>query len=521
MPRTIDADYNTHLQGAVTTTTRCLKIKRTDGEIFAFTKLDADLSINLGDGDGAVTYTAGNSGRLSAVEHVAGLSPDNFSIDGVLSDDAISMEDLRAGLFNSAFYTLFECNYEDLTQDPLILQTGWLGEIVIRDNDFAIEMRPLTDAFSQRVGELVSPLCRADLGDARCKIPVRPDDVERSTAYEVGDFVFGFGATTAAPVFLTITNPGAESGVTGWTNEVGTLATRTASPSPHGGSAYFTFAAAADGTARQDIAIPLANQAAVDAGTLDARLTWYQNAFGADQGEMIVAFYDGSAVQIGSDTAAGLTAPSSWTLRTIQVAIPTLTRTIRIKMRAHRLAGTNIDGYFDDIVLSLRDNAGSATDRLPNVYFECTVAGTTDSSAVDYDPTIGNTTVDDSASFIARNGWLRQGEVTESSDTRHLVATIDEARAVNDWFNYGIITWITGENAGLKGEVKDWVQSTGAIELFLPMPYTIAIGDLFDITPGCDKRHATCKDKFDNILNRRAEDFVPGVDVALDYPDAS
>ena len=256
MPRTIDSAYNAHLQGAVTTTTRCLKIRRTDGGIFAFTRLDADLTIDLGDGDGSVIYTAGNSGRLSAIEHVAGLSPDNFSIDGVLSDDAISMADLRARLFNSAFYTLFECNYEDLTQDPLILQTGWLGEIVIRDNDFAIEMRPLTDAFNQTVGELVSPLCRADLGDARCKIPVRPDDVARSTAYAAGDFVFGFGATTAAPVFLTITNPGAESGVTGWTNEVGTLATRSASPSPHGGSAYFTFAAGTDGRARQDIAVP-------------------------------------------------------------------------------------------------------------------------------------------------------------------------------------------------------------------------------------------------------------------------
>lgn len=32
---------------------------------------------------------------------------------------------------------------------------------------------------------------------------------------------------------------------------------------------------------------------------------------------------------------------------------------------------------------------------------------------------------------------------------------------------------------------------------------------------------ATCKAKFDNVYNRRAEDFVPGTDVALSYPDAS
>jgi uncharacterized phage protein (TIGR02218 family) len=58
------------------------------------------------------------------------------------------------------------------------------------------------------------------------------------------------------------------------------------------------------------------------------------------------------------------------------------------------------------------------------------------------------------------------------------------------------------------------------VALALPMPRTVQVGDTLDIVAGCDKRHDTCKVKFSNIVNRRAEDFIPGNDAFLQTPNA-
>lgn len=80
------------------------------------------------------------------------------------------------------------------------------------------------------------------------------------------------------------------------------------------------------------------------------------------------------------------------------------------------------------------------------------------------------------------------------------------------YFDFGKVTFSTGLNAGLSMEVKTFL-SGGSIELQLPMPYDVAIGDAFEIVAGCDKLPATCRDKFNNIINNRGYGmFVPGTD---------
>lgn len=88
----------------------------------------------------------------------------------------------------------------------------------------------------------------------------------------------------------------------------------------------------------------------------------------------------------------------------------------------------------------------------------------------------------------------------------------------SDYFAGGEVAWRTGANTGLKSEVRTW-DGTSALVLLLPSAYTIAIGDTFTITPGCDKLVQTCVAKFNNILNFRGEPRVPGQDAILVYPD--
>lgn len=50
------------------------------------------------------------------------------------------------------------------------------------------------------------------------------------------------------------------------------------------------------------------------------------------------------------------------------------------------------------------------------------------------------------------------------------------------------------------------------LELYLPMPRDIVVGDTFTIRPGCDKSLIMCRERFVNLVNFRGHGFwVPGI----------
>jgi uncharacterized phage protein (TIGR02218 family) len=86
--------------------------------------------------------------------------------------------------------------------------------------------------------------------------------------------------------------------------------------------------------------------------------------------------------------------------------------------------------------------------------------------------------------------------------------TLTEA---DNWYQYGVVEWLTGANAGSRMEVRSST-SAGVIALQLPMVADIAVGDTGTIAPGCDKRGTTCTSKFDNRVNFRGFEEIPGID---------
>lgn len=68
-----------------------------------------------------------------------------------------------------------------------------------------------------------------------------------------------------------------------------------------------------------------------------------------------------------------------------------------------------------------------------------------------------------------------------------------------NYFAFGEIKVTSGINEGAILPIKNIVDTTLAFSL--PTPYDFAIGDTFTISGGCDKTAATCKAKFNNILN--------------------
>jgi uncharacterized phage protein (TIGR02218 family) len=91
---------------------------------------------------------------------------------------------------------------------------------------------------------------------------------------------------------------------------------------------------------------------------------------------------------------------------------------------------------------------------------------------------------------------------------------------IDGWFTAGKLTLTGGANNGFAVEVKTHrVALDGVlIELWQQAPEPIAVSDAFTVTAGCDKRFATCRDRFANSINFRGFPAIPGNDFVISYP---
>lgn len=90
----------------------------------------------------------------------------------------------------------------------------------------------------------------------------------------------------------------------------------------------------------------------------------------------------------------------------------------------------------------------------------------------------------------------------------------------NNWCTGGKLTFTSGANAGFTVEVKAHrkVDDRAEFDLWQRTPQPIAAGDTFQVTAGCDKRHATCRSKFGNVVNFRGFPHMPGNDFIIRMP---
>ena len=156
-----------HLAGDVLTLATLVTVTRRDGAVFGFTDHDRDLTFS------GRTYLAGTY-TASAISSTADMAVDNLEVASYLSGAVVTESDLLAGLWNYAQVLIEQVNYADLSMGARVLRKGTLGEISIGRLAFNTELRGLTQALQQTVGELTSIRCRADLGDARCGVNLAP-----------------------------------------------------------------------------------------------------------------------------------------------------------------------------------------------------------------------------------------------------------------------------------------------------------------------------------------------------------
>ena len=90
------------------------------------------------------------------------------------------------------------------------------------------------------------------------------------------------------------------------------------------------------------------------------------------------------------------------------------------------------------------------------------------------------------------------------------------------FFDGGLAAFTTGDNTGVRVMIKNHRPATAgaSISLWSSLGKTIAIGDHVTLTAGCDKTFATCRARFNNIVNFRGFPHMPGNDVVMSYPVA-
>lgn len=151
---------------------------------------------------------------------------------------------------------------------------------------------------------------------------------------------------------LTLTNPGGESGTTGWTDELspGVLANRNAGPSPYAGSSYFVGAGSANSRARQRLAVSAP-------GGSWARIEWQQASWDAasDPGGCGLRALDASQAQlVYSPSGEAWVSPAQvWLPRAHTLALPTGTAYLDAVQHRTRTVGANVDCYVDEIAVKI------------------------------------------------------------------------------------------------------------------------------------------------------------------------
>ncbi len=160
----LSSELKTHMSSELTTMVTCWVLTRQDGVRMAFTTHDRELNFEN------LTFRPVNGFLPSSVSSTNSLNVDNLEVSALLSSDGLTEKDIRAGLFDHAAISIFQVNWQDLTQGKIYIRSGWLGEFTLKDQNFMVEIRGLTQKLQQVIGDVFSPECRADLGAKDCHI---------------------------------------------------------------------------------------------------------------------------------------------------------------------------------------------------------------------------------------------------------------------------------------------------------------------------------------------------------------
>ncbi|MDJ0920550.1 MAG: DUF2163 domain-containing protein [Henriciella sp.] len=149
--------------GEVTSLCLCWRLTRTDGVLIGITDHDEPLELN------GLVYQPGASLSGGVFSQNAGLKPGRAAAEGVFSTDAISEEDIFAGLWNRARVDVFRVDWQRPDLGGLGIWFGHFSEFEQSETGvFEAELISLKGDLEKPVGRVFQRHCDAEFGDERC-----------------------------------------------------------------------------------------------------------------------------------------------------------------------------------------------------------------------------------------------------------------------------------------------------------------------------------------------------------------
>ncbi len=166
--KTISIALKAHMALGETSLVTCLRLSQVNvGSptiTLGFTEHDKELIVD------GLTFKPPAGTNPTDVVSSSDMAVDNVDVRGVLDDDAITADDVRAGRWDYATAELFMVNWADLTQGKLYQRYGDIGQISVGRGTVDSEVRGLMQRYSTSIGKLSQPGCRHALGDAGCQV---------------------------------------------------------------------------------------------------------------------------------------------------------------------------------------------------------------------------------------------------------------------------------------------------------------------------------------------------------------
>lgn len=174
MSKTIPVALQTHLDEPVNTTAFLLRIVKNTGatgatEVVRFCSLDADITYDVGAGDGAQVFKSSRGFDPSNLENTGDLAVDNA--DGLIlldssSLDAMTVAEIDAGRFDAAAFVWYSVNWADLTMGHEEMLFGTIGQARVLQGGLAcaFELRGQSQKLKQNIGYRDTKDCPARFG---------------------------------------------------------------------------------------------------------------------------------------------------------------------------------------------------------------------------------------------------------------------------------------------------------------------------------------------------------------------
>lgn len=522
--KSISPALEAHLKSTPTTVCVMWKIRRADGQLFTYTEHDKDVTYD------DVVYKSTGGFNKTAMKSSGTFATDNMEVSGFLTDDTIPETELRNGAFDYAEVEIFLINYMDPSMGELKLRYGFFGEVRHAPSGaFLVELRGLIDLLSTRIGNVYTPECRVDLGSDQCKVEIIPPRRIPGAIYKTGDRVIVPVAGSIdymEPVFIGPTNPSYETGsLSGWSGNFVSISQGDINIEPLDGSDYFArfrSFSSNHSSSWSNIEVGPITGAMIAAGTLKLRVQVYAAAIEAGNFVGVTVNFrtgsGGGGISAGSVSIdfGALTPLRKWQLLMKEVLIPSNARSVQITPWFTTLPYHMTDFGLDEwglLVVSPNDEPNSLINYpiFGGVEFEALNDGQAEVTTPTFDDTIDAETVDGTITWKCvepRHQFLDSLAVDSTDPTKITATTLSK---VDGWFDWGVVRFWSGANAGRSVEVFNWNSTTKVLTLAMPLTEQALAGDLFTVHTGCDKRRTTCNTKFANILNFRGEPDVPGI----------